>query len=252
MKNRTCLRNLVILFAAAVWAMMPLRAVPAQQERHFEGKITVIAKLDYLLYLPAGYDRARQKWPLVLFLHGAGESGTDLAKVKTHGPPKLVEAGREFPFILVSPQCATRGWNPDTLNALLDDLMRKYRVDKNRVYLTGLSMGGYGTWNLGLTCPEKFAAIVPICGGGELITILLSSGKKAAAFKSLGVWAFHGAKDPVVPLEESQRMVDFLKKAGVSDVKLTVYPKAGHDAWTETYNNPELYEWLLKHKRGNR
>jgi predicted peptidase len=135
------------------------------------------------------------------------------------------------------------------LLALLDEIAAKYAVDTNRVYLTGLSMGGYGTWALGLTYPERFAAIVPICGGGQMIGVILSSRDKGAALKSLGVWAFHGGKDPVVPLEESQRMVDALKKAGVPDVKLTVYPEAGHDSWTETYKNPELYEWLLKHER---
>jgi predicted peptidase len=91
---------------------------------------------------------------------------------------------------------------------------------------------------------------VPICGGGQVISVLLSSRAKGQALKTLGVWAFHGGKDPVVPLEESQRMVDALKKAGVQDVKITVYPEAQHDSWTETYKNPELYDWLLKHERG--
>ncbi len=135
------------------------------------------------------------------------------------------------------------------LLALLDDITAKYAVDTNRVYLTGLSMGGYGTWDLGLAYPERFAAIVPICGGGQLISVILPSREKGPALKTLGVWAFHGGKDPVVPLEESQRMVAALKKAGVQDVKLTVYPKAGHDSWTEAYNNPELYQWLLEHHR---
>jgi predicted peptidase len=132
---------------------------------------------------------------------------------------------------------------------LLNEITGKYAVDTNRIYLTGLSMGGFGTWDLGLTHPEKFAAIVPICGGGQMIAVLLSSHDNGQALRSLGVWAFHGGKDPVVPLEESQRMVDALKKAGVQDVKLTVYPEAQHDSWTETYNNPELYDWLLKHER---
>jgi predicted peptidase len=132
---------------------------------------------------------------------------------------------------------------------LLDEVTGGFKVDINRVYLTGLSMGGYGTWDLGLRHPERFAAIVPICGGGELINVLLANGQKAQALKSLGVWAFHGAKDPIVPLDESQRMVNILKKKGGQDVRLTVYPEAGHDAWTETYNNPELYQWLLNHER---
>jgi len=132
---------------------------------------------------------------------------------------------------------------------LLEEITRRYKVDRERRYLTGLSMGGYGTWKFGLTHAEKFAAIAPICGGGDYITILLSSREKPEALKTLGVWAFHGAKDPVVPLDESQRMVDMLKRTGVNDVKFTVYPEAEHDSWTRTYQNPELYEWFLQHRR---
>ena len=135
------------------------------------------------------------------------------------------------------------------LLALLDDIIAKYAVDTKRVYLTGLSMGGYGAWDLGLAYPERFAAIAPICGGGQTITVLLSSRDKGPELKSLGVWAFHGGKDPVVPPDESQRMVDAVKKAGVADVHLTVYPGAEHDSWTETYKDPKLYDWLLKHER---
>ena len=125
-------------------------------------------------------------------------------------------------------------------------------MDTNRVYLTGLSMGGFGTWKLAVAHPELFAAIVPICGGGETIEVLLAARERGAALKSLPVWAFHGAKDPVVSLEESERMVNALKKLGGKEVKLTVYPEAQHDSWTETYNNPQLYEWFLQHKRGEK
>ena len=208
-------------------------------------------KLDYLLFLPKDYDpKSKNKWPLILFLHGAGERGTNVWKVATHGPPKHIAQHPEFPFIVISPQCPEgQIWSEDALLGLLQEALRKYKVDASRVYLTGLSMGGYATWDLGLSHPEKFAAIVPICGGGELITVLLASGEQAEALKTLGVWAFHGGKDPVVPLQESQRLVDLLKGKGVPDVKLTIYPDAGHDAWTETYNNPELYDWLLRHHR---
>ena len=168
-----------------------------------------------------------------------------------HGPPKNVKEHPDFPFIVISPQCPEHEiWSRDVLLGLLDEITAKYAVDTNRLYLTGLSMGGYGTWDLGLAYPEKFAAIVPICGGGELITLLLSSHDKAQALKTLGIWAFHGGKDPVVPLAESQRMVDAVKRMGVQDAKLTVYPEADHNSWTQAYNEPELYQWLLKHERG--
>ncbi|HWH69700.1 MAG TPA: prolyl oligopeptidase family serine peptidase [Candidatus Sulfotelmatobacter sp.] len=237
-------------YPSLVGALLLLGLVPSaraqsscglpQQERHFEAKVTVTAKLDYLLFLPQGYEQSRQKWPLMLFLHGSGESGSDLAKVKAHGPPKVVESKPDFPFILVSPQSSGRGWNPDTLNALLDDIIRKYRVDKDRVYLTGLSMGGYGTWTLAAAHPEKFAAVAPICGGG--------TPADASKLAKLPIWVFHGAKDPTVPIARSKEMVEALEAVGAK-VKFTVYPEAGHDSWTETYNNPEFYTWLLAQKR---
>ncbi len=122
-------------------------------------------------------------------------------------------------------------------------------MDTNRVYLTGLSMGGYGTWNLGLTHSERFAAIAPICGGGDRGAMLLASPARRNAVLKTPVWAFHGAKDSVVPLEESEKMVGALKRAGHKNVELTVYPEAQHDSWTATYNNPKLYEWFLTHER---
>ncbi len=255
MRNSTLLNIGVGLLAMAALTsaqtMTPAASASGQVARQFHFRKTLDVEVNYLLFLPKGYDaKAEKRWPLMLFLHGAGERGTDVWKVTTHGPPKYVGTHPDFPFILVSPQCPERQiWSREVLLGLLDEITRKYAVDPGRVYLTGLSMGGYGTWDLGLTHPERFAAIVPICGGGQIISVLLSSRDNAQALKTLGVWAFHGGKDPVVPLEESQRMVDALKKVGAQDVKLTVYPEAGHDSWTETYNNPELYDWLLKHER---
>jgi predicted peptidase len=213
-----------------------------QKAKSFEKEITVKVKLNYLLFLPEGYDQADKRWPLVLFLHGSGESGSDLEKVKIHGPPKIVETKKDFPFILVSPQCPSPrvGWDPATLKALLDDVLANYKVDPERIYLTGLSMGGYGSWRLAAFAPNRFAAVVPICGGGNPAD--------APRIKHVPIWVFHGAKDKTVPLKNSQEMVDALKAAG-ADVKFTVYPEAGHDSWTATYDNPELWEWLLKQKR---
>jgi len=213
-----------------------------QQKKHFEKEVTIRVKMDYLLFLPEGYAKGDRRWPLILFLHGAGETGNDVSRVKRHGPPKVVEKKKDLPFIVVSPQSPTRGWNVEALNALLDEVVSKYRVDTDRVYLTGLSMGGYGTWALAAAHPERFAAIVPICGGGNPAT--------AKRLKHLPVWVFHGARDPVVPVANSEAMVKALKEAG-ADVKFTVYPEAGHDSWTPTYDNPELYDWLLKHRRSS-
>jgi predicted peptidase len=229
----------------------PANPAEKQLARQFAFKQTERAKLKYLLFLPQDYVQNREKrWPMILFLHGAGERGDDVWKVATHGPPKYVKDHPDFPFIVVSPQCLeNQVWSKDVLLGLLDDITRRYAVDTNRIYVTGLSMGGYGTWDLGFSYPEKFAAIAPVCGGGETISVIVAAGEKAQALKTLGVWAFHGGKDPVVPLQESERLVNLLKHHGAQEAKLTIYPEAGHDVWTETYGNPELYQWLLKHQR---
>jgi predicted peptidase len=222
-----------------------------QTAHRFSRTVTSEQTLDYLLFLPKDYDPTRTEgWPMILFLHGAGERGADLARVKVHGPPKLARQDPDFPFIVVSPQCPNgRIWDNSTLLGLLDDVAATHTVDTNWVYLTGLSMGGFGTWSLGLTSPERFAAIAPICGGGTPLSTRLSDERRKADVRNLPIWAFHGAKDPVVPLEESQRMVAAVEGVGGTRIKLTVYPEAGHDSWTETYNNPELFEWFLEQQR---
>jgi predicted peptidase len=195
---------------------------------------------NYLLFLPAGYE-GQEQWPLVVFLHGAGERGDDLKLVKKHGPPKIVDERPEFEFLVASPQApAGQRWEPEKVIELIDAMSKEYKVDRSRVYLTGLSLGGFGTWATAAKYPDRLAAIVPICGGGDPAT--------AEKFKDIPVWVFHGAKDTAVPLKRSDEMVDALKKAGGTP-KYTVYPDAGHDSWTESYNNPELYKWLLEQKR---
>lgn len=178
---------------------------------------------------------------MILFLHGAGERGSDLDWVKRYGVAKIVEEQPDFPFIVASPQCPrSQYWSVQLLSDLLDEVIDTYGVDPDRVYLTGLSMGGYGTWYLAAAQPHRFAAIAPICGGGDP--------DEACKLKTLPVWAFHGARDSVVPESESKEMVEALKACG-GNVKYTVYPEAGHDSWTQTYNNPALYDWFLQHRR---
>lgn len=215
-------------------------------------KIRRSGELKYLIYLPKEYSAKTkgERWPLLLCLHGSGERGTDVQRAAVHGPMSLVKQGTNFPFIIVAPVWpAGEQWENEPLLQLLDHIEKQYAVDTKRVYLTGLSMGGYGTWKLGLARPERFAALAPICGGGNMIDVILGKRDNGAALKNLPIWAFHGAKDDVVPLEESARMVTQLKKLGVKNVELTVYPEAKHNSWTETYNDPKLYEWLLKQSR---
>ena len=231
----------VLMSALAVRAaepQAPSGAAPGLQACELER--TVKVSLKYLLYLPKDYAE-KPAWPLLLFLHGAGERGDNLDSVKKHGPPKLIEAGQQFPFVVVAPQCpAERWWEPIELTALLDEIVEKHRIDQDRIYVTGLSMGGFGTWALAAYQPKRLAAIAPICGGGETLKVKLVA--------HIPAWVFHGAKDRVVLPERSEQMVAALQKLG-GNAKLTIYPEAQHDSWTQTYANPELYEWLLQQRR---
>ena len=228
------------------------KAPQTGQHAHvFEFKGNPPVTYGYLLYLPPEYGKDPKKtWPVILFLHGSGEKGdgkADINRVKLHGPPKVVEQKKDFPFVVISPQCPAdqRGWKPEALAALLDDVLATHKAaDPDRVYLTGLSMGGFGTWALAARHPEKFAAIAPICGGGDP--------NSAEKIKNLPAWVFHGEQDHTVPIERDQAMVDAMKKAGAPEVKFTRYPDKGHDAWTVTYDDPKLYEWFLEHKRGEK
>ena len=216
-----------------------------QHSQVFEKSVRKSLNCQYLLYLPENYDR-KEEWPLMLFLHGAGERGDDLNLVKVHGPPKIVEKKKDFPFIVVSPQCPEEQWwtdNLDTLINLLDDIIAKYNVDKDRIYLTGLSMGGFGTWALASRYPDRFAAAAPICGGALQTN--------AYTLTEIPIWIFHGAKDSVVPVQRSQDMYDLIKSRG-GNIKLTIYSEANHDSWTQTYDNQELYDWFLEHRLSDR
>lgn len=243
-----CLVSMVMFWSGCVTpkqriVKFPPALSPGQHSQAFKKTITRTVSCQYLLFLPEGYGEKKRRWPMILFLHGAGERGNDLRKVKKHGPPKIVEKKKDFPFIVVSPQCPQDDWWPEKVEVLinlLDDIAARYKVDTERIYLTGLSMGGYGTWALASAYPDRFAAIAPICGGGKRIM--------ARRLKDVPVWAFHGAKDKVVPLKESEEMVNAIK-ARRGNARLTVYPDAGHDSWTETYNNKELYDWFLKHRK---
>ncbi len=214
----------------------------AQRKQKLETQIVKNIKLEYLLSLPKGYRTSKEQFPLMLFLHGSGERGSDLEKIKLHGLPKVLEAGLELPCIVVSPQCpGDLWWDTEALTVLLDQLEETLRVDPDRIYVTGLSMGGFATWELATRHPKRFAAIVPICGGGEPFF--------ASEITHLPVWVFHGAKDDVVPLEYSERMVKALKKYGNKRVKFKIYKHAKHDSWTKTYANPKVFAWMLEQKR---
>ena len=219
-----------------------------QESVSFSTSICKTVTLNYLLYLPPGYrEEPAKEWPLILFLHGSGERGEELERVKNTGLPKVLDGEMSIPFIVVSPQCPRdetwqNGWIKEGLNALLEDVMKQYRVDRRRVYLTGLSMGGYGTWALGAAHPEKFAALAPICGGGDT--------DWAGQLRRIPIWTFHGAKDDVVPVSAMSEMTNAMHRYH-GTVRATVYPEAGHDSWSATYTNSELYAWFLTHELTN-
>ncbi len=204
--------------------------------------------IPYLLFVPQQYRDTSEPMPLLLFLHGLGESGdgSNLDLVKVHGPPKIVDHRPDFPFVVVSPQCPkpegglkdiVKAWKPDQLIRLIDHVADNLRIDKRRIYVTGLSMGGYGTWRLAATYPERIAAIAPICGGGDPKWM-------AAPLSRVPIWAFHGVRDSVVPISNTREMVGAICRRG-GRVRFTTYPEAEHDSWTETYNNEDVYRWLL-------
>ena len=202
----------------------------------------------YVVFVPKSYDGAKE-YPTILFLHGAGETKTE--KTGTKMPvevgigPAIKKREKDFPFIVVIPQAEGFGWGADGKNAkralaMLDEVQKAYKTDPKRQYLSGLSMGGMGTWSIAMAHPERFAAIAPICGRGDT--------KTAEKIKDLPCWCFHGDADTAVKVEGSRDMIAAIKKAGGSP-KYTEYPKVGHNSWDAAYGTDELYTWLLEQKK---
>jgi predicted peptidase len=201
----------------------------------------------YVLFVPKDYDGTKP-YPVILFLHGAGETKSNRKDAKMPVEvgigPAIKKREKDFPFIVVIPQAETFGWGAETANAkralaMLDEVTKEYKTDPKRQYLTGLSMGGMGTWSIAMAHPDRFAAIVPICGRGDT--------KTADKIKDLPCWCFHGDADTAVKVEGSREMIDAIKKAGGSP-KYTEYPKVGHNSWDNAYGTDDLYKWLLEQK----
>ena len=197
----------------------------------------------YILFVPHDY-KGDKAYPLILFLHGAGETGTDGEKQAKVGlGPAIKKHEKTFPFLAGFPQSLKRTWQADSEDgkravAILDEVEKNYKVDAKRVYLTGLSMGGFGTWSFAAKYPERWAAIVPICGGGNT--------EKAEKIKDIPCWCFHGDADTAVPVKRSRDMIAALKVAG-GQPKYDEFPGVGHNSWDKAYGNQELYDWLLQH-----
>ena len=161
---------LTAISGLVLWSCAPKASYQPGEQVHQQLAESKTLDMKYLLYLPENYESKNKEWPLMFFLHGAGERGDYVDSVKVHGPPKLIENGQDFPFIVVSPQCPLeKSWENEIteLDKLYNEVIGKYNIDSSRVYLTGLSMGGFGTFAWAISDPDKFAAIVPICGGGD-------------------------------------------------------------------------------------
>ena len=209
-----------------------------------ELKFSEFEGLNVVTAYPDGYDQTK-KHPVLLLLHGAGSRGEEIQRLAANPFFKIAYGHEDFPFITIAPQAHTNTTWYDfipTLKRLVADIYKRSDVDTERVYAIGSSMGGYGSWQLAMSIPEAFAAIVPICGGG----MAWNTGRLA----NVPVWAFHGAKDSCVLCAESERMVAETNRRG-GCAKLTVYPENTHDAWTDTYSNREVFDWLLSHKNEN-
>jgi predicted peptidase len=199
---------------------------------------------DYLLYLPADFNADKTaKWPLVVFLHGAGERGSDVNKVAANGPPKQAAQGRDFPFVLVSPQCPeNQWWDVDTLQVMLDKILKEQgdRIDRDRIYVTGLSMGGGGSWEWISRDPNPFAAAVIVCGAASRVPMRIKD--------PIPVWAIHGTNDDIVPPWITTLLVDQWQQAG-GETRVSMYEGVNHGSWDRAYDEPDLWTWLLSHKK---
>ncbi len=209
-----------------------------------EMEVVTSETLRYYLYYPMDYGvDPEEKFPLLLFLHGGGESGRNLKSVERNGPPKLISRGKKFPFLILAPQNPEEKmwWNTRAVNQLLDSVMATNKVDPNRIYLTGLSRGGGAAWEMAVQYPDKFAALAVVCG---MAPVPYASWID----KNMPIKVFHGDQDKSIPISESIEMVAKLKEMGYQ-VDLTIYKGVGHNSWDRAYENNELYDWFLAQKK---
>ena len=256
-----------LLFGLVLCSLLAAPVTARQRDTGFLNRVVKVDGIEYRyqVYVPADWSK-NQKWPVILFLHGAGERGKDGLFPSEIGIGNAIRRHAErFPCIVVIPQCRKEGWwthaNMEAqVFTALDQAVKEFQGDTQRLYLTGLSMGGYGTWAFGAKYPGKFAALVPICGGVRLPPrarerLKLTVPEEPAdvynvTAQKVGktpVWVFHGGADPVVPVTESRELVAALKAAG-AEVRYTEYEGVGHDSWTKAYDDAELLTWLFSQR----
>ncbi|HJY13402.1 MAG TPA: prolyl oligopeptidase family serine peptidase [Flavobacterium sp.] len=217
----------------------------AQSETVGSIKTVAVVKheLGYVLHKPAN---TKEKKPLIVFISGDGEKGTDIEKVKINGPLKYLKNHQLDAYVL-APQCKEdENWDIESINELILKIQRENKIDPDRIYVTGLSSGGWAAWNLALSYPDKFAAIVPISGFVDLIEL-----ESACKIASIPTRIFHGLVDDVVKVDYAITIYKELKKCNAKDVQLTIFDDAGHDSWSRVYDNPEIYVWMFKQVKTN-
>lgn len=227
-------------------------------ERHFQKELVHEVRLEYVIYEPQKVldDSSVESgtiWPLLIFLHGSKERSDklDTQLLTSKGLTRELDNGRELPMIVLAPQCpSTSTWplQTATLNALLDEVIKDFPIDIDRFYLTGMSMGGYGSWIWAASHPDRFAALAPLGGGYSWI---FDFPEKVELLRDIPVWAFHGELDDVVPVNETKKLVEALRSYG-GNVRMTIYPGSPHDCWTVTYRNDELYDWFLRQSKNRK
>ena len=215
------------------------------QRQLIEGEEETVLRenLQYYLYFPKDYEEDDSKlFPILLFLHGGGESGENLGELKKNGPPKMLAEGYPFPFMVLAPQNPhkKKWWNVHAVMQLLDTIVAHHRVDPKRIYLSGLSRGGSAAWDLVVQYPDRFAALAVVCG---MTPVPYASWIR----KDLPIWVFHGTEDRSIPFSESEEMVTALREMG-HEVTFTIYEGVGHNSWEQAYQTEALYDWLMNQK----
>ncbi len=239
------MRTLIVMFVLFS-SVTSAQSAAREQSGTLVKQLTETVRMPYLVVLPKGFNLNKQRWPVILYLHGAGDRGNDLALVRRTAAVRQAESRQDYPFLLIAPQepDTDQSWlypaNVAAVMNILNDAIAKYNGDPDRVYLTGISMGGWGSWFYAQKFPGTFAAIAPLCGFPDT--------KWAPKLVHTPIWTFHGTNDTVAPLIDTERMVEALQKLG-GDPKFTPVTGGDHDIAQAVYSRGDLYAWFLQHRR---
>lgn len=228
------MKNKILLFFLLI---SPLTFAQTIQNGKIKTEIVQQLELNYILNIPK---ETKEKKPLIIFLHGSGEKGTDIELVKVHGPFKYLKT-HELDAYVLAPQCPENEyWNSEVLYRLILKVQKENNIDPNRIYLTGLSMGGWGAWNLAFAHPDMFAAVVPIAGFVDRVPMI-----ENCKIAKVPIRIFHGLLDDVVDVDYSITIYKKLKSCN-ADIALTIFDDAGHESWTRVYDNKQIYDWMFQ------